>query len=283
MATRRTIYGAVNQIAQLLDINPPEDFVKASSLNTIHEVLPNEVPAPGERVKLAYFAIGIGGHAYTQGVDGIALPSTKDHSSKHAGLFKQIPFCLREAGNDLTEEQRQKYALRKVITHQGVQYISYWLKRFSTEGASIKVFERTLTGGRVTTSEEFSPTATDREPTPMDTSHQVVNPLEAVVMRATCPVLVKMDAFEVGEVLNAATVLYGSEAYSHVSEIAVVTGADRTVQSPNPGSGAVQFKEVIAAQIHTHIPAQLALTNRRGGFEQAFDLAGNEALYVRGG
>ena len=283
MTIRRTAYGAVVQTAHLLRIQQPAAFLQASSLNTTLGIQAATLPNAGELPAMHYFVLGIGAHAYTTGQNGIALPSTKNHTAREAGLFKMIPMVVRQVGDDIDTSYRQRYALRRIESIGGADHIVYYARRFDPSSAVIKVYEQTISNGRVIASNEFTPTLADREPTPVDTSQQVSNPLEAQVMRVSAPVTLTLDAFDVAEILNASVIVYGTEDYSHASEIAMVTGVDRTVSSDNGLGGTVSFNEVIGAQIHSHVPSQLALKDRRQGVDLTYDVGAVEALYVNGG
>lgn len=257
--------------------------MQASSLNTTLGIQANTLPAAGEQLAMRYFMMGIGAHAYTTGQDGIALPSTKNHTAREAGLFKPIPMCVRQVGDDLDETYRRRYALSFVKNIGGVNHIVYMARRFDPTTAIMKAYAQTISNGRVIQSDEFMPVAADREPTAPDTSNQTSNPLEAQVMRISCPVTLTLDSFDVAELLNASMIVYGSEDYTHVSEIGLVTGVDRTVNRDNGSGGTISFNEVIGAQIHAHVPTQLALKDRRPGVDLTFDVGAAEALFVNGG
>lgn len=283
MTIRRTVYGAAVQTAQLLQVPVPEDFLQAASLNTALGVQPTTMPNTADQHAMRCFVLGIGAHAYTTGNNGIALPTTKQHTSRDAGLFKLIPICVRPADDDLDEAYRQRYCLRRVEDIGGVPHIAYYGRRFDGSAAVMKAYLQTITNGRVTTSNEFIATAADREPTPVDISGQVSNPLEAEVTRVSAPVTITLDSFDVAEILNASVILQGSEDYTHVSELGLVTGVNRTVNSDNGLGGTVSFNELIGAMIHSHVPTQLALKDRRPGLDLMFDVGAKEALFVNAG
>lgn len=283
MTIRRAIYGAVVQTTQLLRIPVPEIFTQASTLNNTFGIQAAALPNAGEQAALRYFVIGIGAHAYTTGQNGIALPSTKDHVATDAGLFKFIPMVMRQVGDDIDPTYRQRYVLRRIELIGGVKHVAYYGRRFDPSATVVKVYKQTISNGRVISSNEFIPTLADREPTPVDTSQQTTNPLEAEVLRVSAPVTLSLDAFDVAEILNASVIMYGTEDYSHASELAMVTGIDRVVSSDNGAGGTISFNEVISAQIHSHIPSQLALKDRRQGLDLTYDVGATEAQYVNGG
>jgi hypothetical protein len=283
MAIRRTPYGAAVQTAQLLKIPVPSSFMRASSLNTRLAIQAAANFLQDEQPAMRYFVMGIGAHAYTVGQDNIALPSTRNHAATDAGLYKMIPMVVRQVGDDLDEVYRARYGLRRIENIGGVNHIVYYARRFDPTAAVMKFYLQTITNGRVTEQTEFTPTSADREPTPPLVDNQVANPLSAQVVRVSCPVTLSLDAFDVAEILNASMILHGNEDYTHVSEIGLVTGVDRVLNSDNGTGGTISFKEIVGAQIHSHVPAQLALKERRPGLDLTYDVGVTEALFVNAG
>ena len=282
MTIRRTIYGAVEQTSMLLGCPVPVNFVKESSLNKTLGIEPDTMPSPTERTRLQMFTIGIGSHSYTTGVDGISLPTNKNHLATDANLFKMLAMCIREVGDDLPEATRQRYAMRRVETINGQKYIVYYGYRFDASTAVIEPLIQTIENGRITQSDVFVPTLANREPVPVDTSSIGTNLLTGQVVRASAPVVLALDAAAVAEILNAAVVRYGSEDYAYVSEIALWTCANRIIQSDNGNATNVAFNEAIAAEVYCHIPAQISMKDRRPGTELTYNVGGIEPLYVNG-
>lgn len=280
MTTRRTIYGAVDHVAALLGCPVPDVYQSVTTLNTELGFEPDAKTATGEKRLLRGFVMGIGAHSYTTGVDDIPLPTTKSHTARDAGLFRLIPLALREVGNDLSDSMRRRYAGRKIINIRGTDYIAYYIHRMDATSATIVTDERTIKDGRVTEQVAFTPTASDRSPTPVDNDPQVVNLLSGKVLSAYAPVVISMDSASVAELLNAAVVMYGSEDYAYVSEIGLVIGSDREVNSPN-GAGTLLFNEIIAGNIFTHIPTMLNMRERSSGMSLTYNIGAPEALYVR--
>lgn len=283
MAIRRTLYGAVEQTAALLGCPVPVDFHKASQLNTTFGIQPDAVPNVGEVVRMRAFVMGIGSHAYTTGMDNIALPTNKNHTALDAGLFKPIPLCVREIGNDLDETHRQLYGLRRIENIGGTDRIAYYAYLFDSTTAVIQPLVQRIVDGQAVESNPFVPTQANREPTPVDISNGGTNPLQGQVGRVSAIVTLQMDAAAVAEVLNAAVLKYGSEDYAYVSEIGLVTAAQRTIQSPNGGGAQISFRELISAEIYAQIPTQLAMKDRRPGLTLTYNVGAMEPLFVNGG
>ena len=280
MSMRRTIYGSVDHVAALLGCPVPETYQKVTTLNTELGFERDAMTNPGEKRLLRGFVMGIGAHSYTTGVENIPLPTTKSHTARDAGLFRLIPLALREVGSDLSENMRRRYAGRKIINIRGTDYIAYYVYRVDATSASIVTDERTIQDGRITEQVPFTPTASYRQPTPVENDPQVVNLLTGKVLSAYATVMISMDSAAVAELLNAAVVMYGSEDYAYVSEIGLVIGSDREVNSPN-GAGTLLFNELIAANIFAHIPTMLNMRERSSGMSLSYNIGAPEPLYVR--
>jgi hypothetical protein len=85
---------------------------------------------------------------------------------------------------------------------------------------------------------------------------------------------VVFSASEVEEILNASTILYGSEDYALISELGLVSGVDRSVNGNNG-----LYTEVIAAQTFTHINTLLPMKSQRGGFTTTLDVGATEPMF----
>lgn len=282
MSIRRTIYGAVDQLANFAGCPVPAVLQTTPSINKELNIQPDAVAEAGDIRRLRAVVFGIGAHTYTTGVQGIALPDTKNHTSRDAGLFMPIPAAVREVGNDLSEAMRARMAFREIKNINGVDHIVYWGYRVDASNSTIGVEELTVENGRVTSRVPFTPLASDRAPEYIDMNSQEANILSGKALSAYVPVPVELDSAAVSEILNAATILYGSPRYAYVSEIGFVSGADRVVQSPN-GAGTITFNEIIAGNIAAHAPTMIAMSARGSGLSMTFNITGTEALLVREG
>jgi hypothetical protein len=274
---RRTLYGGGAQVAQLLQI--PLPILVNSTLNERLGIQQAATLGPTERPALRYFTLGIGGHGATTGVGNLPLIQSLQHSSSHSGHYRQLPFVMRTVGNDITAIERERYALRRIETIGGVDYIVYYARRIDTSGAQIKFQRRTVVGS-VTTVEDFVPSAADLNPDPPDLSNGGVNTTDGVFLIASCKLEIVLDSFDITEILNAAIILYNSEDYAFVSEIGLVTGVDRMVPTNDGAGGSFSFNEAVCAQIFTHVNAMQPLKSQRDGLTLTYDVGTNEPLFA---
>lgn len=276
---RRSYYGGAVQVAHLLGI--PLDVLANSTLNEKFGIQAGATLAPNEQPRMRYFTMGIGAHGATTGVDGLPLVQTLQHSSEHAGLYRHLPFVMRPVGNDLTASERERYALRRIESHGGTDYIVYYARRIDVSGAAIRAQRRKVVGS-TTTITDFVPSAANLNPTPPDLSNGGSNTTNGEFLVASCKIEIVLDSFDVTEILNASMILYNSEDYAFISEIGMVTGVDRSVPTNDGAGGSFSFNEVVVAQICTFVNAMQPLKSQRDGLTLTYDVGINEPLFSLG-
>lgn len=280
MSNRRTLYGTVAQLQAVLRRPISADFLKATSLNRKLNIQPNAVPNPGELCTVRGYVCGIGGQTSTQGTHGLPLVATNPHTAVHAAPYYLVPIVLREPTNDLSAIERQRYGLRCILPVGGVNMIAYYLRRMDTSQGEINSEDLVVANNQTTVS-DFVPDDINLSPQPLLTSVEVPNPLEGKFVRASAPVEVALDAFDVTEMIAACTLLFGPDtAYGNITELCIMTGVDRMVTGDNGLGGTVSYNEVIGAQVMQHIPSRIMLSDFPEGFSTTYDFGGSEPLYV---
>lgn len=272
----RAYPGLTMQIAQYFGI--PLPILAHSTLNEKLGISASATLGTSELPRVAYFAVGNGGHGTTTGVNSFPLLNNKIHKTTDTGLFNQIPFVLRPVSNDLDSTQREKYGLRRVETHGGDDYIAYYLKRVDRSGLQIKVQNRDIDVNQVTTLSDFIPTSDDLSPVPVDLGNAGVNSVTGKYISASVNLTIAFNAFDAEEILNVVTILYGNENYGILSEGALVSGVDRTLPSPDGAGGTITFNEVVCAQIANQIPLLQPVFSQRNGFDIIAEVGGVEPL-----
>lgn len=280
MSNRRTLYGTVAQLHSVLGCPIPADFLLATSLNRKLSIQPTVAPSANERATVRGFVAGIGGLTSTMGAHGLPLIASQPHTAEHAAPFYMVPIVLREVGNDLSSGERERYALRSIITKDSVNYIAYWMRRMDTSSAVIKAHNIEVVNN-TTSQTDFVPNDANLSPTPVVVSVQAPNPLAGKYVRASAPVEVTLDSFDVTEMISACTILFGTDpAYANITELCVVTGVDRTVTGDNGSGGTVSYNEVIGAQAMQHISARIMLSDYPDGYTTTYDFGGSEPLFI---
>jgi hypothetical protein len=121
---RRTGIGGLLQTCAMLGIAVPQ--IANTTLNEKLSIQANATLGVNEMPRARYICIGIGGHQGTVGADGILLIGSAQHRPTDNSLFRMMPFVMRPLTNDLTTVERQRYALRRIENHKGLDYAVYY-------------------------------------------------------------------------------------------------------------------------------------------------------------
>lgn len=273
----RAYPGMVMQLAQYFRI--PMPVLAHSTLNELHEINAGATLGTNELTSVGYLAIGNGGHMSKSGQQNFPLLANYIHKSRDTGLYNQLPFVLRALDNDLTEEERKDYALRKIITApDGNKYIAYYLRRFDKSGLQIQVQDRIINAQQQTEIKPFEPHTDDLKPTPVDLDNTGVNSVKGKYISATVSIKVVFSEFDATEFLEVCKILYNSEYYAFISELALVSGVDRVTSTSDGVGGTITMNEVICAQVANHIPALQPVFSQRKGFDLVSEVGGIEPL-----
>ena len=245
-----TIYAAELQTCQLKKI--PYPMREYTTLNEKLEILKG-VAHPAEVYPTAtYVAIGNGGHRSKLGAKGIEITEQLQHKPTDAALFNQIPFVLRLPDDDLTPQERESFALRRIEDHNGKLFVAYYLRRLDTRQQSTQIKYQTITteGKRVKVEPtDFEPTKANLNPVPEPLQPVNVNTLNGEFVVVESMTQFEMDVWDLEELCNACNIIYGSDRYATISELVLVSGVDRVVEaSGGAGSANFNYKEVVAAQ-----------------------------------
>lgn len=280
MSNRRTLYGTVAQLHAVLRCPIPADFLQQTALNRKLGIQPNATLGPTEMASVRGFVCGIGGLTSTTGSHGLPLIASNPHTAVHAAPFYMVPLVLREVTNDLSAGERERYGLRALLTISDVDYVAYYLRRMDTSTAQIKTFDLEVENN-TTSIDDFVPDDINLSPVPVVVSVEAPNPLAGKYVRASAPVDVTLDSFDITEMISACTILFGTDpSYANVTELAIVTGVDRMVTGDNGAGGTVSYNEVIGAQVMQHIAARIMLGDYPDGYSTTYDFGGSEPLYV---
>lgn len=273
----RSAYGSYLQICQLLGV--PFSVKPNTTLNEKFGVQAGIVPDVSEMPRARYFAIGNGGHKMTVDGNGKSKPDPIQFRSRFGALFSHLPFVLREPENDLTVVQRANYAMRVEEVHNGVRYIAYYLKRIPMGGV-VPVMETRVVDNGTTVTAPFEPTSADLNPTPPVLNNSGVNIVTGDYLTVTAKLNLTLSTDEITELLNVANILYNDEGWAIISEIGLVAGVDRVVASPSVGTSTINFNEVIAAQLISHIQAFYALQFANSSTGLILDVGATDPLYA---
>lgn len=269
----RSIQGAALQTAQLL--GKPVVIKPNTSLNQKFEIQAGVAIADTDVVSMKYACIGNGGTKIVQGTNGVNQLKVVQHEPRHSGLYSHVPFVLRLPNDDLTAAQRSKYRLRRYESHDGTNYVAYYLKVLDLDQTSPQLELRTVVDG-VTTSVPYAPSLSDLNPTPPTVDDTVLTTTGNYIA-ATAKVPFTMDAWEINEYLNVCNILYGDDSYSMISEIGVCSGVDRAVTGDFNGTSA-GYTEAIGVQICTFISQIIPVKFINTNFTLTLDTGSLEPL-----
>ncbi len=275
----RTLIGNENQVTRELGL--PYTMKKNSTLNELFTVNNDVAPPSNVIPTIGYFCIGMGGISMqncTNNADTFPFPKIFQHKADDTGLFKFIPFVMRELNNDLTPAERTKYAIRRIEDVKGVKYYTYYLKRLDLSKTRVetKIIHKADDG---TISEtDYAPTTRNLNPVPQELSVDEENVLKATYGRTIATVPVSLNKSDVEELYNVFNIRFGDPMRAVITEIGLVSGVDKPVEVTT-STGRTQFTEVIAAQIaHINRTIQYLAANN-SGFDSLFNVGINEPLY----
>lgn len=272
----RTVYGSFLQTCHLL--GRPFQMLANSTLNEKFGIASGLAPDISQTPLVQYWAIGNGGHKMTVGAGGIAKSDPIQHRATDAACFNHLPFVLREPGADLSAAQRMSYGLRRKETHNGVDYIAYYLKRISMDGVTPAIEYKSVADGTTTTT-PFVPNSSNLNPTPPQLNAQGVNVTTGDYTTCTAKITLALSADEITELLNVAQILYADDGYAIISEIALVSGVDRMVVSPGVGTATINFNDVIAAQVVSFLNTFFSAKFQSSGTSNILDVGATEPMF----
>jgi hypothetical protein len=248
-----------------------------TTLNEKFNIQPSSVIAPGTYPTLGYLAIGNGGHQSVTGNGGIPLVSSLQHKATDNALFNHLPFVLRPVASDLTLLERENYALRKEITVNSQVYVAYYLKRILMTDITVTKQYVSVTGG-VSTVTPYVATQLDLSPTPVQLVSGGVNAIAGDYLVCKSQLDVSFTQAECTELMSAAIILYGSDNYAIISEIAICSGVDKIISvTPSVGSP-FNFTEAVGVQVVSFTSAYHLVKETSSGITKLLDVGTNEPL-----
>lgn len=275
----RTAYGAKIQTSQLLGI--PNEVEEYTTLNEKFNVATQYSMNAGDEQKMRYMVIGNGGHTMTVtgSNNNIPVPKPNQHAPTDAALFSHIPYIVRPIENDIDATTRARYCLRKIITIEGEDHVAYYARRVDLTGVLAQMLFKNIENN-VETSGPFIPTASNLSPVASNINTGNSIPTTGDFVLATAPINFILDEFDMAEIQNAASILFGSEDAAIISELGFVAGVDKTVAALDYTGTSFNYSEVIAAQICTHVSTFHAIRFTSGGINSNFDVGATEPLWL---
>ena len=271
----RTINGS--RILAGLQQGKPYVHVPFTTLNEALGVQAGVMPLNSDTPRTRYFCIGTKGHVNRQGSDGGQYTQARQHSPDDFGLYHMMPFLLRLPNDDLTQQERVRYGLRKIIEINGQNYIAYYAKRLPVNNEPVRMLHHTTVDG-ITTTVPFVPANANLNPEPVDPPPTGVITTDGTYLTTSAMLPIIFDASDVAEYVEVANIMYGNPARALISEIGLLAGSDRPVQVTDPGYSAFTMDEIVMAQIVVHITGYWPVAFMDRGFTHDLDIGGTEPL-----
>lgn len=276
----RSLYGIGLETALLLGL--PAPVLANTTLNEKLNINPGVVPSVGSPPTMRYFALDRGGVTVVTGADGSPLPSGAQHEPVDASAFTLFPFIMRLAGSDLAVADRAKYALRRLETHNGQNYVAYYLKRMDFTGVAVGYKCTTVdpvTGNQTVT--DYVPTAANLNPVPQQLSPTGTNKPTGDFVTASAVLDVSLSGADCQELLNCAQIIYNDTRYAILTNILLTSGFDQTMQSPvDTGTGTFPMLEANACQITHFYNTFQPVTYEKNGITISLEVGGTEPMML---
>jgi hypothetical protein len=214
---------------------------KGTTLNTKFSVLPDVLPTTPRLVK--YFCWGVGGRVN----DSTNLSSAEFAQGTNMALYKMRPFRAVLLEQDLSAEERAKYAMRTLMTRGSSTYVLYYLKKIDFTQSQVQYVQTDPATGERSSYEinyaNLSPTA------PVRGSNGVITDIAdsvSVILPGTLTITGQ-------EVLESMAVIDGGDPrYAIASEIGFVSAATKAVPQTDFANNTFTYDEAIFAQLVDH-------------------------------
>jgi hypothetical protein len=274
----RTVLGSYLQTVLLQDL--PFEVELHTTLNEKFGILKDELPPIGKIPRMRYFTIGCGGHQMAVGSNGKTKPDPLQHRSRDFALFEHMPFVIREANNDLSAGERARYCLRREEIHNGLRYFAYYGKRIIVTNVRAAMEYVTIRDGQDPIVSKFIPDSSDLNPIPQTLGNTGVQTVAGDYIAASAKSDISFTKADVAELKNVAIVLYGDADLAIISELALCSGLDKTVQAPGASGTTITFNEVICCQVVTHFNTFSSMVYNVDGLDIVLDVGATEPLFL---
>ena len=259
-------------------LNAPYVPLPNSTLNQKFSLHEHETLNPGQYPSVSYLIIGNKGATYDISTDGIMLTRQIQHEPDDMSLYNMIPFRMVRADRDIPSEERTRYRLRVPTSVRGIDYIAYYALKLDTSLISTVVELRDTSNNNITTS-TYEPEPGKLVPThPSLSSYDLQNPNKEFLY-VSSKIEVNLNHADILNIIEACTILYEDPRYANITEMAVCSGADRTLQFSLGGTTS-NYVDSICTQINSFIYQQHALTETTTSINLTLDIGSGEPLLV---
>lgn len=270
----RTAIGAAQQTAN--KTNLPYVFVPNSVMNEQLNIFPDMRPDSTYRPYTRYVTIGVGGLTSRFLADNRMELVPIPHEPRHTGLYDQTPWVIRDLDNDLTVAERLRYRLRKIIPIGTAYKVAYYGRLIDYSKSSVTLEYRTVKDG-IISADPWEPTSNDQYP-----PRPVINPGQTYVtgddyIAATAKTRFEFTKQDMAELVNVGNILYNNPMAMTISEMALCSGADATVDGQFNGS-VFQYTDAIGVQITDFVSTLISPLFQSDGAAINLDIGSTEPL-----
>lgn len=266
----------------------PIDYEENSTINEHLEILPNEKPDPFATPKIKGMVFGIRGYISELAEDGVFEPTLVAHDPVDGAPYRIMPAVLRDLDNDLTEEERKRYWLRKIVLIGNVRKVAYYGIRLpeQTESAKLLVNRRKDGVDDIDTFTYKDYHLNPKQPSVPDNSLHSESRLSGIspdgnYVYGFVQRNINITAFDAAEFMNVANIMLGSPTKARVSEIILYTGVDKDIVTDGGTGSQIGFKEMIGAQPAIYISTEHNLAVANEGINSSVKIGQTKPFKIR--
>ncbi len=283
--TTVTLAGIDAMITLAADVD--KIYLEKSTINEKMNINADVVPDASDRQKLGLLMIGDGGHGVRM-IGNRPIPTPVRHMPTDVGLYNATPFVLRPVANDLSDEERKRYALRLEVEINGRRYYAYYARRINLRGKRVGNYSVTVENG-IKTITDFEYTDLNvRPPIPeipnfngdykFDSTAPIVVPANGKYVTANIVYDVDFDANDVQELMNVAKILYNDPGAAIVSEFALCYSVSKEIPVHSAVGSDFTMLEEIGVQAGVFVSTFTNVAMDNGGLTWAVQVGQSSPL-----
>ena len=269
--------GNVGKTVHLAELEHARQFQNPFSTlanSTVNEALNlgDSTPPVGEYPVTKYLMLGRGGLTFTTLSGGSPTPITEKHKVTDATMFDALPFVIAPVGSDLSPIDRAKYRGRVLEVIDGVSYFAYYIKVVEDYAPTVAITVVEMLNGTLVSEVPYVSSATSLNPTPSGLSNVTVNTATGRHISVKTTISTVLSEVVVSNIVAAAELKWGVSDAAVVSEIAFVSGYDKTISNSLGGISAT-YTEIQSGQVNVFAGAMANLALSSSELPLAFTLS----------
>jgi len=232
----------------------PYPLYENSTINQLLKIQENAELSDGEYPYINAITIGIKGHVIETSTAGGGYPSSRRHQATDTTLRQHIPFVLRKLNDDLSEEQRRFYGLRRIEKHMGEDHVAYYAKDLDLSGVTVQKKALKMREGKLESETTFNFSSENQSPAIPEESLDLIDALKnGDSIRTSGMTKIVLDSFDLSELINVFKIKFGDDEGALISEIGYCTSVRRIVSVPGADGENIAFSEMVGCQVGTFV------------------------------